>query len=188
MATTAKDIKKFKELVLYVAYKSEGDDSFGAAKLNRLLFYIDFLSHLTVGKAISGGYPYIRGDMGPMPAEVDVVKDEMIAAGEIAIRPDDYPGHAHGRVFALRPPAIDQFAAREVELVERCIARFWNISAAKLTELSEELAYWGAFDIGEEIPYSIVLIHRRQPTQQEIEWARELEPLAQAFHNRHDVK
>lgn len=187
MTTTAKDTAKFKELVLYVACKSEGDDTFGAAKLNRILFYIDFFSYLTLGQSISGGYPYVRGDFGPIPADLEIIKDEMSAAGDIAIRPDDYPGHAHGKVFALRQATIDAFTAREIELIERCIARFWNVSAARLTEVSEELAMWTAFDVGEEIPYSIVLVHRRPLTQEEIEYGLSLEPLAKAFLNRRNA-
>ena len=37
---------KLRELVLYICYLSEGDNSFGKVKLNKILFYADFLWQL----------------------------------------------------------------------------------------------------------------------------------------------
>ena len=34
---------KFRELILYIAQESEGDPNFGATKLNKILFFCDFL-------------------------------------------------------------------------------------------------------------------------------------------------
>ena len=34
--------RKFRELILNISEQSEGDSTFGAVKLNKLLFYIDF--------------------------------------------------------------------------------------------------------------------------------------------------
>ena len=45
---------KFRELILLIAVKSEGDSYFGETKLNMLLFYIDFLSYLELGLPITG--------------------------------------------------------------------------------------------------------------------------------------
>jgi hypothetical protein len=36
------DDEKLRELILYVSTLSENDPNFGAAKLNKLLFYTDF--------------------------------------------------------------------------------------------------------------------------------------------------
>ena len=62
MATKANDVK-FRELVLYVARKSEADPRFGATKLNKILFYADFWAYSKLGRSISG-QKYRRLDQG----------------------------------------------------------------------------------------------------------------------------
>lgn len=52
---------KLRELVLYVCTASEGDESFGSVKLNKLLFYSDFLSYLQHGIPITGQEYQSRG-------------------------------------------------------------------------------------------------------------------------------
>jgi hypothetical protein len=39
------DDEKLRELILYVSTLSKDDDNFGATKLNKLLFYADFLAY-----------------------------------------------------------------------------------------------------------------------------------------------
>jgi hypothetical protein len=46
---------KLKELVVYLSSLSEGDEYWGAVKLNKLLFYIDFVASRRFGKSVTGG-------------------------------------------------------------------------------------------------------------------------------------
>jgi hypothetical protein len=50
MADFRFDKEKFKELVLYLAEKCETDPSFGVTKLNKLLYYCDFVAYSELGK------------------------------------------------------------------------------------------------------------------------------------------
>jgi len=56
-----RDDTKLKELILLLARESEGDPHFGATKLNKELFYTDFLAYLNFGQAVTeiqnGCYP-----------------------------------------------------------------------------------------------------------------------------------
>ena len=47
------DTTKLRELILYLARESEGDDYFGVVKLNKLLFYIDFEAYRRFGKSVT---------------------------------------------------------------------------------------------------------------------------------------
>jgi hypothetical protein len=58
------DREKLRELILHVARRSEGDIAFGVTKLNKLLFFIDFLACLRFGKPITGE-EYQKLDNGP---------------------------------------------------------------------------------------------------------------------------
>ena len=60
------DDEKLKELILLLARASEGDPNFGTVKLNKELFYSDFLAYRLFGKAITG-HEYIALELGPGP-------------------------------------------------------------------------------------------------------------------------
>src|SRR5258705_13086147 len=79
------DDSKMKELILYVAKASQDDFSFGAVKLNKLLFYADFLSYLRRGKSITD-QEYFALREGPAPRRFLPIREEMKNSGEIAIQ------------------------------------------------------------------------------------------------------
>ena len=68
--------EKVKELILLLSEMSEGDEYFGATKLNKLLFFADFLSYILHGKPISG-YVYQARPEGPMLKDFYQIRDEM---------------------------------------------------------------------------------------------------------------
>ena len=72
------------ELILHVAEMSQADEKFGGVKLNKILFYADFLSYLKRGKSISGQEYFAIKD-GPAPKRMLPIKKEMIKNGDIAI-------------------------------------------------------------------------------------------------------
>src|SRR6266849_8660441 len=95
------DNEKFRELILFMAEKSEGDRPFGAIKLNKLLFYADFLAFLTLGKAITW-QPYQKLENGPAPRRLLPVASEMEEEEVIAYTERDYYGKRQRRMLALR--------------------------------------------------------------------------------------
>ena len=54
MARAEENIQKFKELVLHISQKCADDPSFGAVKLNKILFFADFASSAHYGTPITG--------------------------------------------------------------------------------------------------------------------------------------
>jgi len=52
--------EKFRELILYIARKSEDDPKFGAVKLNKILFFSDFAAFRAFGKIVSQRVVYER--------------------------------------------------------------------------------------------------------------------------------
>ena len=46
--------EKFRELLVYVSKKCEDDPTFGAVKLNKILYYADFAAYRQGGKPITG--------------------------------------------------------------------------------------------------------------------------------------
>ena len=71
------DAQKFRELVLYVANKSADDPYIGATKLNKLLFFSDFLAYAVLGRPISGAV-YEKQNHWPEPRELVNARQQLI--------------------------------------------------------------------------------------------------------------
>ena len=180
---TQRDDEKFKELILYVAERSEGDANFGATKLNKLLFYIDFLAYLYHGKPISG-HEYQKLPYGPAPRQLLPIQCEMESNGEIAVRNCDFGGYCQNRILALRPADPNVFSTVEIDLVGKVIQIFWNYSARAISDQSHGLLLYALMDEGETIPYEVALIGKREMTDKEIEIGIALEEEANYWRNR----
>ena len=168
------DDGKFRELILLIARESEGDPRFGSIKLNKLLFYADFVAYQHLGKPITG-QEYFALPQGPAPRYMVPIREKMEADGDIAIRQRETWTDVQDRTFALREPDLKKFTAEEVDLVHAIIHGCRGLSGKYLSELTHRFAGWKLANEKETIPYSVALIHRRTPTQTEIERARSLE-------------
>jgi hypothetical protein len=169
---------KLKELILHIALQSEGDPSFGAVKLNKLLFFADFTAYLQFGNAITGE-PYQKLPLGPAPRRVVSAMDQMMADRDLAMRNRRYGGLKQQEPVALRDPVLDNFTAEQIALVDQIILQWWGVSASKISDQSHEFIGWRFAGFGETIPYELALVGSRAPTAAEIEYGKSLESLAQ---------
>ncbi len=122
MKLSIPDDTKMEELILHVAEKSADDEKFGAQKLNKILFWADFLSYLKRGKSITG-QEYFALDEGPAPRRLLPIREEMRRRGHLGIKPVNYYGFPQERVVALRQPDYKQLEAEEVALVDAVIKK-----------------------------------------------------------------
>lgn len=171
------DDAKLKELILLLARKSEGDENFGAVKLNKELFYSDFLSYLHTGKAITG-HEYIALERGPAPKYKTKIVDEMIKSGDLAVRKREAFSLVQDRAFALREPNLEKFTKDELQLIDHVLEHCHEKSGKDLSDMSHAFIGWRLAAEKEVIPYCVALVGTREPTLEEIGWGRELEPMA----------
>ena len=50
-----------------------------------------------------------------------------------------------------------------------------------MSDVSHRFIGWQLAELREAIPYDVALLEVRRPTEEEIEWGRSLEPLAQEY-------
>jgi len=165
--------QKFRELLLYVAQQSESDPKFGALKLNKILFYSDFLAHLKLGHSITGEV-YRRLRNGPAPRRLVQIRDSLIRNGEAAIQKVNRFGYEQERLVALREPNTSLFGGEEIALVQQVLMECKPYNGTELSELSHKFAGWMAAQDGETIPYSAALVSMRKATCVEKEYGRNL--------------
>lgn len=177
--------KKLRELILYISRHSEGDQYFGATKLNKLLFYSDFAAHLYLGKSITE-HEYQVLPQGPAPRQLVSIRNQMVQDKELHIRESDSFPFTQKIPLALRKPDLSVFNGEEIALVDDILAQCRQLSAAQINEKSHQFINWCLVEDGETIPYSMVLIRpHRQLTPTEQQWGKELEPMAREVLGNH---
>jgi hypothetical protein len=172
----SEDTKKLRELMLYVARKSEADPRFGAIKLNKILFYSDFLAYLRLGRPITGA-DYQKLELGPAPRRLLPLQKEMESKDSVLVE-RVFCGRKQKRLMAIREPDLSAFSGDEIALVDEILEICKGANATDLSEATHGLTAWKAFQLGESIPYTTVFIDDRPLTQAEREYASELEPTA----------
>lgn len=145
------------ELLLYTAAKSEFDRSFGAVKLNKALFYADFLAYVRLDRPITGS-TYRRLRHGPVPRSLPRVRERLVSDGRAVVKTMHYHGYEQRRLIGLDDPDLDIFTAREIAIVDEILDLFRDKNATELSELSHQFRGWELADNGEDIPYAAVFL------------------------------
>ncbi len=165
--------RKMKELILYIAQKSENDSAFGAVKLNKLLFYSDFLAFQNFGKSITG-HEYQKLKHGPAPRRLLPIQNALENEGSIRIIPTEFHGKIQNRCVATREADMSEFDSEEIALVDQIIAELSEKNAACVSDQSHKFVGWKLAEEGETIPYEVALVGWRGPTTNEIEFGKAL--------------
>src|ERR1700685_90185 len=107
------DDPRFKELVLYICEKGAADPKFGATKLNKTLYFSDFLAFAELHVPITG-MEYQKLHNGPAPQRLVPLRDEMVKAGDLAIqRVRLVSGRVQERPINLRSANLEMFTSSQ---------------------------------------------------------------------------
>lgn len=108
-------------------------------KMNKLLFYTDFLSYKTCGRAMTGlAYKAIKH--GPVPVRWDRVYSmtDDICQEEVC-----FPSGNFGiRLYSVLPPDESSFTEHECRVLEAVVSAFKDMSAADISQISNEEDAW----------------------------------------------
>lgn len=175
MATTIQsDEQKFRELIIYVAFKCQSDPSFGAVKLNKILFHADFIAYGSFRKPITG-MEYMKAEHGPAPRRLAPIRADMKQKEDIALVSISRYGLRHDRVVPLRDPDLSLFTGEEIALVDSIIQTCSAASATDLSEMTHSYRGWRmARNLKDTIPYEAVFLSDEPPTFYEVQHAEAL--------------
>ncbi|WP_269305313.1 Panacea domain-containing protein [Aeromicrobium sp. HA] len=166
-ATTAYNQTKFTELLLHVAERSSGDPRFGKTKLNKILFYIDFLAYKTKGNSVTGA-TYQRRPMGPVPMQIVQAKAALIAEGAATNETRDFMGYKQERLIAAREADLSVFSEAELQVIDSVIVGLWDHTGSSVSDISHGEPGWRLADEKDTIPYESVFIGDRELTGADI--------------------
>ena len=160
-------LQRFRELIVYIASKSVDDPSFGATKLNKILYHSDFRAFERFGVPLTGA-PYFRLKNGPAPRVMVPVRDELVAEGVIeVVKKDLGNGYVQHRVIARRNPVLEHFTADEIALVDEVIRELWPQTATEVSDASHDIR-WRTLQDKDPIPYEFAFLSNEVPTEDDV--------------------
>lgn len=146
------DQTKFRELVLYIANRSESDPLFEVVKLNKILYYSDFAAYRILDRPITGA-SYQKFNEGPAPREMLSQRRIMIDSGDITVENRPYFGGVQQCIIPLRRSDTEMFTHEELSIVDGAIDGMWHMTSRAASEFSQQELGWLAAEHGETIPY-----------------------------------
>ena len=163
---------------MYIAEQCSDAEDFGVTKLNKVLFFADFLHYLRHGKPLTG-WKYVHDAFGPVPKDIEVIKQRM-EKKDIAIAHVSTGEFTRKRVVALREADISEIEPSKIATLTQVIG--WacgngSPSARTLSALSHDFIGYDITEMGEEIPYQTVYLQNKPKqilTEAEIQHGRKL--------------
>ena len=133
------DEAKFRQLILYIAEQCKDHPYFGATKLNKILFFSDFIAYEKLGSPITGA-EYAALEHGPGPRRLLPIREDMLLDGDILI---EHCG-SQQRVIALHPLEMEYFSPQEREIVDSVVTALKHQDAESVSDLSHRFLGWQA--------------------------------------------
>ncbi len=135
------DLEKFKNMILYLVKRL---DSVLSVKINKLLWYCDFLHFKETSVSITGSQ-YIRYPLGPVPKNyeriIGIMQPELLEKNEVLFQTKD--GIVIGDEFtALSEPDESLFSEKEIQVMNFVADTFRNYTSTDIKGKShQEIAY-----------------------------------------------
>ena len=166
------DKAKLMELVMYIAAQSAADPRFGKTKLQKALFFSDFLAYQYTKQAITGA-TYEKLPYGPCAKELSQVLDELEAQGAIQVVLQSAGRYRQERVEAQRAADTSVFTPAELQMVDKVLSALRNKNAQQVSGLSHKFAGYRIAHDRQPIPYASVFLNpARKPQRRDVVWAQ----------------
>jgi uncharacterized phage-associated protein len=149
------NVKKFKEVLLYLLEKVGARPNIGETAIYKLLYFIDFDYYEKYEEQLIGA-TYIKNHFGPTPVEFKKISDQMVAKGEIEKIKSSYFQHDQKKYLPRRTADLKVLSAQEIQHIDEVLARLAWKNAAELSDYSHADTPWRVHKMGEEISYETV--------------------------------
>lgn len=150
-----KNLKKFKEVLLYILEKVGAKPNIGETAIYKLLYFIDFDFYEKFEEQLIGA-TYIKNRYGPTPVEFKKIVQDMGENQEIEQMKSNYFQYDQKKYLPLRQPDLSLLSAREMAHIDDVLARLSDKSAKELSDYSHDDVPWKIHKHGEKISYESV--------------------------------
>ena len=152
---TRANVKKFREVLLYVLSKVGAKPNVGETALYKLLYFIDFDFYEKFEEQLTGAH-YIKNHYGPTPVEFKKVLENMEEKKEIERVKSSYFQYEQKKYLPRREPDLKSLSAQEIKHIDEVFARLSDKNAIELSDYSHNDVPWKVHKSGEIISYESV--------------------------------
>lgn len=149
------NVKKFREVLLYVLNKVGAKPNIGETALYKLLYFIDFDFYEKFEEQLTGAR-YIKNHYGPTPVEFKKIIESMEGRQEIERVRSRYFQYEQKKYLPRRAPDLRVLSAQEIKHIDEVIARLSDKNANELSDYSHNDIPWKVHKSGEIISYESV--------------------------------
>lgn len=132
------DFGKFYNAVLYFA---QHIDLLWKTKLNKLMFYFDFLCFKEYTVSATGS-KYLKFEHGPVPNEYEILLWFMEEEGLITQMPESLGEHKGHVIKALTDVDLDVFEEYEFKLLHEVCLKYGKYNSGEIREISHQEKGW----------------------------------------------
>jgi len=155
ISVPAKNVQKFREVLLYILNKVGAKSNVGETVLYKLLYFIDFDFYEKYEEQLIGA-TYKKNTYGPIPIEFESIVNEMIADKEIEKVKSEYFQREQKKYLPLRETCFDLLSAKELKLIDEVLNRLADKNAAQISEYSHGDIPWKVTEDMDVIDYETV--------------------------------
>ena len=155
ISVPAKNVQKFREVLLYILNKIGAKSNVGETVLYKLLYFIDFDFYEKYEEQLIGA-TYMKNTYGPTPIEFPSIVNEMIADKEIEKVKSEYFQREQKKYLPLRDTCLDLLSAKELKLIDEVLNRLADKNATQISEYSHGDIPWKVTENMEVIDYETV--------------------------------
>lgn len=124
----------------------------GSTKLNKLMYYFDFVSYRDNGKSATGD-SYTHLDKGPVPAHITQIIHQMKHAGQIDVEEVPYMDGKKDRFSTSTKPDMDVFTDYESKLLQTICTTFKDWQTSKIVDQTHFESPWLYSEPYDEVDY-----------------------------------
>jgi len=154
-------VKKLKNILLYILERCAGKPNVGETILSKLLYFSDFNYYELYEEHLTGAR-YLKLPYGPVPQKLDVIITQMMDAGQLQRVKTEYHHSPQTRYLPLQKADLTELKASEKETLDRVIEQMSDWSALAVSNYAHKDVPWLATQEGEEINYELAF-YREAP-------------------------
>lgn len=163
-----KNLKKFKEVLLYILEKVGSKPNVGMTVLYKLLYFIDFDYYEKFEEQLIGA-TYIKNHFGPTPVEFKKIIENLESKGELETVKSKYFLHEQTKYLPRRQADISVLSAQEIKHIDEVLSRLSDKNAKELSDYSHEDIPWLVAKDNQQIKYEAVFYRTKETSVREYE-------------------
>jgi uncharacterized phage-associated protein len=149
------NVRKFKEVLLYVLSRVGALPNVGKTVLFKLLYFIDFDYYEKYEEQLMGA-TYRKEAYGPLPVEFSTIVTEMIREGKLQEIRGTYFDHEQIKYIPIHKPNLSGLSANEMETIDAVLQKYGGKSATEISDIAHQDVPWKVHALHEVIDYESV--------------------------------